>query len=219
MRILFACRSFDLEQDAQLRALVTDENLVERIRIGELDSNVIYSAITASGIVAALFIEASRSGEVDFTGKGDLFDAFWDHKAKRVESGLSGQATAWTRATAALCYGMSERESLVAPVYVMDDYREAMEVMASEAVLYIEDGFVRFFHEAFFDYSFARTFLRTNSDLLQWLISDEQHLFRRSQVQAGARIPTRPRALIEPATSRRSRVCLNMKGSASISRS
>ena len=200
MRILFACRSFDLEQDAQLRALVTDESLVERIRIGELDSNVIHSAITASGIVAAplsqgqlrvlstplhlyLFIEASRSGEVDFTGKGDLFDAFWDHKAKRVQSRLVSQATAWTRATAALCDGMSERESLVAPVYVMDDHREEMEAMASESVLYIEDSFVRFFHEAFFDYAFARTFLRTNSDLVQWLISDEQHLFRRSQVR------------------------------------
>ena len=31
MRILFACRSFDLEQDAQLRTLVADEDRVERI--------------------------------------------------------------------------------------------------------------------------------------------------------------------------------------------
>ena len=199
MRILFACRSFDLEQDAQLRALVADGNRVERIRVGELDNDTIQSAITASGLVAAplsqeqlrvlsvplhlyLFLEASRSGGVDFTGRGDLFDAFWKHKARAVDN-LTGQSSAWNQAIATLCEALSERESLVAPDYVMDDYREAMEAMASEAVVYIQDGYVRFFHESFFDYSFARTFLRANSDLVQWLASDEQHLFRRSQVR------------------------------------
>ncbi len=96
---------------------------------------------------------------------------------------MAGQTPAWTRAIGALCGAISKQESLVAPVYVMDDYRETMEAMASEAVVYTQDGYVRFFHEAFFDYSFARTFLRENSDLVQWLASDEQHLFRRSQVR------------------------------------
>ena len=53
MRILFACRSFDLEQDAQLRALVADENRVTRIRVGELDDDTIQSAIESSGIVVS----------------------------------------------------------------------------------------------------------------------------------------------------------------------
>ena len=55
--------------------------------------------------------------------------------------------------------------------------------MASEAVVQVEDGEIRFFHESFFDYSFARSFLRANSDLVRWLGSDQQHLFRRSQVR------------------------------------
>ena len=200
MRIIFACRSFDLQQDAQLRALVADGDRVERIRVEELDDHSIQSAITASGVVVAplsqkqlqilsvplhlyLFLEAASSGDFDFAGRGDLFDAFWEHKAKRVESRLAGQAPMWARAIATLCDAMSDRESLVAPDYVMDDCREAKEAMASEAVVYIQDGNVRFFHEAFFDYAFARTFLRANSDLVQWLTSDEQHLFRRSQVR------------------------------------
>ena len=199
MRILFACRSFDLEQDAQLRALVADENRVERIRVGELDNDTIQSAIMASGVVAAplsqeqlrvlsvplhlyLFLEASRSGGVGFTGRGDLFDAFWKHKARAVDD-LTGQSSAWNQAIATLCEALSERESLVAPDYVMDDHPKVFDAMASEAVVYIQDGYARFFHESFFDYSFARTFLRTNSDLVQWLASDEQHLFRRSQVR------------------------------------
>ena len=199
MRILFACRSFDLERDLQLRALGEDEN-VERIRIEELDTDSIQQAIMASGIEAPplnseqlrllavplhlyLFLEASRSGDIEFASRGDLFDAYWNSKSRSVDSRLMSQAQPWTQATAALCEAMSDRESLVAPDYALDDFRETINVMASEGVVYIEDGEVRFFHEAFFDYSFARTFLRNNNDLVQWLLSDEQHLFRRSQVR------------------------------------
>ena len=78
---------------------------------------------------------------------------------------------------------MSERESLVAPTYVMDEYRQVREAMASEAVIYVQDDSIRFFHETFFDYSFARGFLRSDGDLAGWLASDRQHLFRRSQVR------------------------------------
>ena len=162
MRILFSCRSFDLEQDGQLRALVADENRVTRIRVEELDDDTIQSVVESSGIAVSplnyeqmrilsvplhlyLFLEAARSGDFDFTSKGDLFDAFWRHKATAVNNRLGGQSSVWTKAIAALCDVMSERESLVAPDYALDEWLGAMEVMASEAVVQIQDGDVRFF--------------------------------------------------------------------------
>ena len=200
MRILFACRSFDLEQDSQLRALVADEDRVARIRVGELDDDTIKCAIESSGIVVSpldhqqvrllsvplhlyLFLEAARSGDFDFTSKGDLFDAFWQHKARSINNRFGGRSSVWPETIAALCDVMSERESLVAPDYALDEWPEVVEAMASEAVVQVQDGEIRFFHESFFDYSFARSFLRTNSDLVRWLESDQQHLFRRSQVR------------------------------------
>ena len=109
MRILFACRSFDLEQDAQLRALSADADRIERMPIGLLDGGIIQAAIATSGIDIApldqaqlrilstplhlyLYLETSHSGRVDFASKGDLFDAFWNHKGARVES-LTGQSS------------------------------------------------------------------------------------------------------------------------------
>ena len=201
MRILFACRSFDLENDHQLRALTDDTSRVERIRVGELDRDTIQSTMTAAGVTAGsltqkqfeilsiplhlyLFLEVAQSqGSFDFAVKGELFDAFWDHKSKKVGSLLSDQSGLWPRALEALCNAMSERESLVAPDYVMDEHRDTIAAMASESVVYVQDGYVRFFHETFFDYAFARTFVRTNSDLVRWLELDGQHLFRRSQVR------------------------------------
>ena len=106
MRILFACRSFDLEQDAQLRALAANEDQVERIRIQDLDEDTVHSAIAASRIVVPpleakqlqilsiplhlyIFLVAARSGQVDFAAAGDLFDAFWKAKALKVARRIS----------------------------------------------------------------------------------------------------------------------------------
>ena len=200
MRILFACRSFDLEQDAQIRALAANEDQIERVRIQDLDEDTVQSAIAASRLVVPpledqqlqilsiplhlyIFLVAARSGQVDFAAAGDLFDAFWKAKALKVARRISSHAPAWSPAVSALCRVMSERESLAVPEYLMDEYSEAMDALASEAVVYVQDGNIRFFHESFFDYSFARTFLREDNDFVEWLASDEQHLFRRSQVR------------------------------------
>ena len=199
MRILFACRSFDLDHDSRLRELLEDEDGAERISIGKLDESAILDAIGTAGITPTtlsqqqmgllsvplhlyLFIEAARSEPLNFTTAGDLFDAFWDYKARAVD-GRAEQQGVFAYAIGALCDALSQRESLVAPQLVLDDFPAASIALASEAVVYVHSGNVRFFHESFFDYAFARTFLRQNSDLVQWLASDEQHLFRRSQVR------------------------------------
>ena len=200
MRFVFACRSFDLERDPQLRALADDRERVERIPVTPLDEEVIRSAVMAAGLDPAplserqiqilsiplhihLLLEADRSGPVSFANARDLFDGFWDHKATALSRQMGGNLGVWAAAAGRLCDGLSERESLVAPSYVLDDYGEALSVLASEGVVYAEDRSVRFFHESFFDYAFARHFVRSNKDLVQWLLEDEQHLFRRSQVR------------------------------------
>ena len=71
----------------------------------------------------------------------------------------------------------------MAPQYALDDHAAVLEAMASESVVQLRDDLVQFFHESFFDYAFARTFLGSNNDLVAWLVADSQHLFRRSQVR------------------------------------
>ena len=202
MRVLFACRSFDLEQDARLRRLADDPERVERIRVEALAEGTIRNAIAASGISSTaltdeqleilstplhlyLFLEASPSEAVNFGAPGDLFDAFWRQKARTVMGRLSGPQSLWESAIAAVCKELSDRESLVAPEHALDNQRLTLEMMASEGVISVRDGQVRFFHESFFDYCFGRTFFATENDrdLVEWLSHDQQALFRRSQVR------------------------------------
>ena len=198
MRILFACRSFDLERDPRIRDLADDQERVERIPVGALDEAVIRSAIAAAGLNPALLnqrqleilstplhlhllLEAANSGPMEFTSPSDLFNAFWEHKEMTVASQVGGDLDVLTNAVGCLCEELSEREQLVAPRYVLNS--KVLSILASEGIVFVQDHSIRFFHESFFDYAFARAFVRANEDLVQWLLDGEQHLFRRSQVR------------------------------------
>ena len=200
MRVVFACRSFDLDRDGRLRELAVDREQIERIPVGPLDEGVIRSAISASGRDPAslsetqirilsiplhlyLFLESAPSGPVTFASARDLFDSFWEHKAAAVSRRMGGNLGVWTAAVGCLSDELSDREALTAPSFVLDEYGEALNILASEGVVHVQNDRVGFFHESFFDYAFARAFVRSNRDLVQWLLSDEQPLFRRSQVR------------------------------------
>ncbi|MDE2987119.1 MAG: hypothetical protein OXT70_03580 [Chloroflexota bacterium] len=197
MRVLFCCRTFDLEQDPRLRRLVTDKGLVTRIPVAELDEQAIRSAIESAGlghrrlelgqmrILATplhlyLFLEGSRSDRLDFMGPGELYERYWRDKSRALDQVRPG---AWTTAVSALSELLSDRESLSAPMHLLDEHVETLDVLASEGVVSISDDGVGFFHESFFDYAFARTFERRGRSLVDWLKSDAQFLFRRSQVR------------------------------------
>ena len=192
MRVLFACRSFDLERDPRLRALVDDRKRVERIPVGTLDEEVIRSAIADAGLASAslnqrqieilstplhlhLLLESANLGHVEFTSPRDLFEAFWEHKEQAVASQMGGDQDALTDAVSRLCDELSKREQLVAPSYVLNG--KVLSILASEGIVFVQDKSVHFFHESFFDYAFARAFVLSNKDLVQWLLSGEQHLF------------------------------------------
>ena len=118
-----------------------------------------------------------------FASSRDLFNEFWEHKGSAVAYQMGGDLDVWPTVIGRLCDELSESETLVAPSYVLDEYGKALSILASEGIVYVQDDSIRFFHESFFDYAFARAFVRSREDLIQWLLSGEQHLFRRSQVR------------------------------------
>ncbi len=198
MRILFACRSFDLERDPRLRALVDDQEQTERIPVGSLGEDVIREAIVAAGLDPAflhqrqmeilstplhlhLLLASANSGPVGFTSPRDLFEAFWEHKEQAVASQMGGDQDVLTDAAGRLCDELSERERLEVPSDVLNG--KVRNILASEGIVFVQDRKVRFFHESFFDYAFARAFVRSNKDLVRWLLNGKQHLFSRSHVR------------------------------------
>lgn len=201
LRLLFVCRSFDLEEVRSLKWISEGTSPVARpVEVSMLNLDDVDRALQAAAIDRRqltdsqmellriplhlyLFIEAAQSRELGFATIDDLFDAYWHEKAIRVASRPQVSGGDWAAAASRLALALSEQEAYAAPEYeLVDAFPAAAAAMASESVVFIQSGEVGFFHESFFDYAFARSFATEKRDLVDWLREDRQAYFRRRQV-------------------------------------
>jgi hypothetical protein len=80
---------------------------------------------------------------------------------------------------------ISDRQQLSVPDSVLDahDLADDGDVFISEHVLTRDGNRIGYFHEAFFDYAFARQWATGSQTLVDFLTGGEQELFRRAQVR------------------------------------
>lgn len=202
MRLLVACRNFDVEHDYRIRRLANERGVLDTVTINRLPEETVRETVAAMGIEAGglspeqvrllsvplhLSLLAEISGtpaarDLNFRTAKDLFDRFWDRKRVILRERI-GRSVRWTEVIDALCDHMSEKRTLSAPAEKVDEYGDDAQAMASENVLVRDRDRNAFFHESFFDYAFARRFAGRERELLPFLREGEQHLFRRAQVR------------------------------------
>ena len=202
MRILLACRKFDLDNDYRLRQLTEPDGVAEAVIVERLSHETVREVVARFGLDAVslnlkqldllsvplhlkLLSELLADAEIrrlNFETAQDLYERFWEYKQQVIRQRL-GQPVRWTQVIYGLCDYMHERETLSAPEIVVDDWNNDASAMVSENVLVFENKRYSFFHEGFFDYAFARRFAGGSQSLLDLLVSGEQRLFRRAQVR------------------------------------
>lgn len=199
LKVVVACRSFDLEQDHRLRRLDSKESGFAKVSVSKLSEAELRTSLDQAGLTdfkpdaaqsnilqlplhLTLFLQGDPTRP--FSRVGELYDRYWDRKlyAVREKHGDSGD---WLDVVQTLCNWMSEHQSLTCPKDSVDDWHDTAMAMVSVHVIVPDGGSLRFFHESFFDYSFARCFCKTGETLFAFLTkgSDDQQLFRRSQVR------------------------------------
>jgi hypothetical protein len=204
MRLLIVCREFDLENDPRFKKLTGKNGIAETLDVGCLSHEKIQEVVAEIGLDAtclterqlkllsipfhlSLLADISQDTDINtlsFSTSKDLLDQFWKYKQARVRERL-GRSVQWAEVINILCGRMSHEQGqgLSVPETVVDDYADDARAMASEHVLAWQGKRIRFFHEVFFDYSFARNFTAHGRSLLSFLQSNEQHLFLRAQVR------------------------------------
>ena len=79
---------------------------------------------------------------------------------------------------------MNHDQSLSVHDDTLDEFPQTnVDVMVSEHVLIRDNKRFSFFHQSFFDYAFARSFVRRKHRLSELIFNSEQVLFRRAQVR------------------------------------
>ncbi|MCF3106580.1 hypothetical protein IPZ58_34195 [Streptomyces roseoverticillatus] len=200
MRVVLVCRAFDAQADARIRQLAASQNCA-RLAVGPLSDAQVDVAVTNMGLDASQMAPPQRSlmrlplplvllaqvsdqeEALSFRTTRQLFDAFWDTKWKECVRGRP--SVHFHEAVSAVVAAMSAQQRLYVPHSVLDvdDLAATRDVLVSEHVLARDGRQLAFFHESFFDYAFAREWLRRDESLVAFLTGGEQELFRRGQVR------------------------------------
>ncbi|MFJ3672735.1 hypothetical protein ACIPSE_40380 [Streptomyces sp. NPDC090106] len=199
MRVVLACRAFDVEADARIRRLTAPDRCT-RVSVGSLSDAQVDSAVTELGLDASrlaapqrallrsplhlvLLAQVSNQEEaLCLHSTRKLFDAFWDTKE---EACARRPSVRFHDAVSAVVSVMSARQRLSVPhsVFDTDALAASRKVLESEHICVRDGRQLAFFHESFFDYAFARDWLRREESLVVFLTAGEQELFRRGQLR------------------------------------
>jgi hypothetical protein len=194
------CRTFDWENDHRLRRLLPQDRI--EVQAEEFSIEEMQGILQGSGFDPtqfrrsqlellrlpqnlSLFLDAGfdPARSLAFNTQKELFDHYWDERRKSV-SDRSGGQDHWTDVIASLIDGMTSSQQLFVPKETLDHVpKDYLDQMASEGVLTFDGKRYGFGHESFFDYCFARAFIKRPESLADFLATSEQHLFRRAQVR------------------------------------
>jgi hypothetical protein len=199
MRVVVACRSYDLEHDSYLQALETSPSTQART-LQPLDwDKAVQPVLTNLGLsrpfserernilatpinlwVFAHLVQLGHSVGNVLSGAG-LFDDLLARRAIQFhEVGIT-----WTpqEALGAVAQSMSDNQELTAPIGVLAPFARAIDVLGSSGLVTRIGGKLQFAHESFFDHVFSSQFVATGKRIHALLLEDEQRLFRRTQVR------------------------------------
>ncbi len=200
MRVVLACRKFDIDNDDRIRGLATLPS-TSTVTVAALSDAQVDDAASSMGVAPSslnagqrtllrmplhlvlLAAAANQAGALRFQTSVGLLDAYWERKRSDVARRRSG--TRFSAVIFAVADQMSRLQRLAVPVSILDrdELANDADVLISEQVLVRDGRQIAFFHEAFFDYAFARQWVDQSESIVEFLTAGEQELFRRSQVR------------------------------------
>ncbi|OXR40497.1 hypothetical protein B7C42_07436 [Nocardia cerradoensis] len=199
LRVVLGCRKFDVDNDDRIRSLRGIDTAT--VTVSTLTNDQIDTAVAEFGLPTEALSDRQRdvlrlplhlgflatvahdAGALDFTTGMSLFDAYWVHKRRAAQRRREG--VRFDEVLGRMAEVISERQQLSVPIGVLDgaDLSGHAEILISEQLLVLDGQQVSFFHEALFDYTFARRWVNSSQSLVAFLTAGEQELFRRGQVR------------------------------------
>ncbi|MFT9665447.1 hypothetical protein ACMZ5F_03900 [Streptomyces rhizosphaericola] len=201
VKVVLVARTVDVEKDPRLTSLVNQEDTVERFPLGLLDDQAVRAVLEQGGtppkkldtetlallrtpLHLAVFSRLTKGARTTaYRSLQDLYAQYTEDQRREAERSLPREA--WPAITQHLVEEMSRRETVTVPYALLDRFaRTDLAVLSSAGILlHAENGRIGFFHETYFDYLFARSFVLAGHDLHDFLAASGQALFRRAQTR------------------------------------
>lgn len=201
VQLIFACRSFDLENDHAFRQIAEAKGnirvdvapfqraevdaVLTRLGILHDPSNARLMALLALPIGLTLAAALAQSGVSDLRRVEHLSELYGRLLAARDQEIQRDFRPGWSlfASLTALASTMSERQELFAPVATLDPFAGAIDILQRAELIVVRGLRIGFLHESLFDYLHARAFAQQRKPIIDFLLASEQTLFRRTQTR------------------------------------
>jgi hypothetical protein len=203
IRVIVACRTFDIEDDPQIRAWKKrnecSEVAVAELSVAALDNFLAEQHLNERPLTPSqkkllcspqlLFlwwtIQLDGAQHVPFDTATDLMREFWKDRREHLRRMNEGENC--ERVLGELVSYMDRAGTLTAPATLVEDQSPAVRALTSVGVLTQDDGNLIFSHQSYFDYLLARSLvvevLKGTGSVVDWLLKGGQSLFRRGQLR------------------------------------
>lgn len=202
MKLLVACRTYDLDHDMALREVLGDDADRVTVMIGELTDAQLAPILAGFGIVDAsaatlrplvrnpfylsLLARLVDDPEVDLDAvrsPADLLKACTTHYRRHFKQNFGPEK--FISAVREVARITSSRAELSVPlVLVLPDEPDLRDALLAEGVFVSDGQRARFFHESYFDFIYAEQHVAEGGTAASLLRDDPQDLVRRGQVRA-----------------------------------
>ncbi len=199
IKLLLVTRTVDLEADPRLRGLLNAQGAFGRHTVGALDIEQVRASLEQAGVSVpssettlrllctplhlAVFSRLSESARSeDYSTLQQLYEKYTEEARLSVENRVG--RLDWGAITVPMIEHMSDNEVLAVPASILDaaEQRQVRALVSENLLVRDESGFA-FFHESYFDFLFARSFIAAGKDLAEFLQEHGQALFRRAQTR------------------------------------
>lgn len=201
VKIIISCRTFDLNYDAEFKQYrknkifhvgLLDELDIEKVLKKVTKRNLTYFPLSLIELLKTpLHLEVfcriyNESIVQEIKSLQDLYRELWNQKVKKANS----VSHLDFRRVESLLFDIASKiydrqDNLCAPSMLFDEYYEEVQYLKSVHLIVEDKGNIQFFHQSFYDYTFARDFVeKQNGELYSFILNlSHQGLFIRSMIK------------------------------------
>jgi hypothetical protein len=204
--IVFACRTFDLENDPEIKKLFADssEQGVVKVPVGEFSDEQLTEVIGPDGFAVlngsqkrvlscpqnlAIWLELKNEGRAPtFRSATELMRRFWENRRRLLEEQAGISAEQMDAFLIPLLDYMESRGEISAPVTMASKDPAVRDAFISFGILLQGAGRISFCHQRYLDHLIAERLLQKiyqgTGSVIEWLgPRQNQSLFRREQLR------------------------------------
>jgi hypothetical protein len=199
IKIVIACRIYDLNYDPGLQQYQgKEEILVQPLQRDQIKIVLEKLGLNTENLSAKLFELLEVPLHLDIFCRvyrpeininsiltlHDLYEALWNQKINHIPDPDNIQREKVLELIQKITNKMSEEQKINLPKnYFELDYFKEIEYLCSQFIL-IKNNNIQFFHQSFFDFCFAKFYLKNHGSLLTNIINGNQSLFQRALVKS-----------------------------------